>query len=169
MNKINQKNSKISLRQVGPGDNAFLKEVYAGTRPDVMDNPVFDDKQKSDFIESQFNLQDVQYRKHYRNAEFMIISEGGRDSGRLYLYEDKKEIRIMDIAILPAFRGRGTGAFLIGELQTKAIQSGKSVSIHVEENNPAKKLYDRLGFVEQGEKVNGVYQLMVWDPNQVST
>jgi len=168
MKKEKKHSSKVSLRQAQAGDIPFLKEVYAGTRPDVMDNPLFSDKQKRDFIESQFNLQDTHYRKHYRNAEFMIISEGSLDAGRFYLYESKKEMRIIDIAVLPAFRGRGHGSFLLKELQSRATHSGKSISIHVEVNNPAKKLYHRLGFKEQGEKVNGVYQLMVWNYDQVS-
>lgn len=96
----------------------------------------------------------------------MIISEGGRDMGRLYLYEGEKDVRIMDIAILPAFRGRGRGSLLIRELQTDAAASGKSLSIHVEESNRAAKLYRRLGFEEKGGKVNGVYQLMVWNPER---
>ncbi|MDH3976418.1 MAG: GNAT family N-acetyltransferase [Deltaproteobacteria bacterium] len=164
MKKRNQSSSEINLRPAGVEDVKFLKEVFAGTRPDVMENPLFKDKEKKDFINSQFNLQDVHYRKNYPGARFMIISEGGLDTGRLYLHEGKEDIRIMDIAILPPFRGRGMGSLLIRELQTQAADSEKSLSIHVEENNPAKNLYHRLGFEAQGEKVNGVYQLMVWKP-----
>lgn len=155
---------KVSLRRAKAKDIDFLKEVYAGTRPDIMKNPNFGEKDRIAFIESQFNLQDIYYRNNYPGARFMIIKEGGLDRGRLYLHEGKKDIRIMDIAILPAFRGKGTGTFIIKDLQSDASASGKSVSIHVEENNPAKSLYKRLGFKKQGEKVNGVYQLMVWHP-----
>lgn len=162
MKKGRQAVRKVSLRQAKANDMDFLKEVYAGTRPDVMENPNFGEKEKVDFIESQFKLQDVHYRSHYPGARFMIIKEGGLDRGRLYLHEGKKELRIMDIAILPTFRGRGTGSSIIRDLQSDASASGKALSIHVEVSNPAKSLYERLGFEEQGEKVNGVYQLMVW-------
>ena len=157
--------SGVNLRPARPEDMPFLKKVYAGTRPDITMNPNFGKNEKKEFINMQFNLQNIHYRNHYSGARFLIISEGGRDTGRLYLHESKEDIRIMDIAILPAFRGRGTGSKIIRNLQSDASVAGKALSIHVEENNPAKNLYHRLGFKEQGEKVNGVYQLMVWRPN----
>ncbi len=36
------------------------------------------------------------------------------------------------------------------------------LSIHVEHDNPARRLYDRLGF--QHVDTNGVYHLMEWRP-----
>ncbi len=40
--------------------------------------------------------------------------------------------------------------------------TGTRVSIHVEHDNPARRLYDRLGF--QHVDTNGVYHLMEWRP-----
>jgi ribosomal protein S18 acetylase RimI-like enzyme len=71
-----------------------------------------------------------------------------------------KEIRIMDIALLPEHRGVGIGTGLLRELQEEARAAGKSLSIHVEKFNPALRLYERLGFQPQEDK--GVYLLMVW-------
>ena len=59
---------------------------------------------------------------------------------------------------MPEFRGRGIGTALVTELFAEADASGRSVSIHVERNNPARRLYERLGFQDVGE--HGVYQLM---------
>ena len=66
----------------------------------------------------------------------------------------------MDIALLPAFRGTGLGSQILSTLQSRARQSGKPLTIHVETNNPARRLYLRLGFEEQEAK--GVYLLMRW-------
>jgi hypothetical protein len=41
------------------------------------------------------------------------------------------------------------------------------LSIHVETFNPAKRLYERLGFVVAEDK--GVYQLMTWSPEKALT
>ncbi len=59
---------------------------------------------------------------------------------------------------MPEFRGRGIGTALVTELFAEADASGRSVSIHVESNNPARRLYERLGFQDVGE--HGVYKLM---------
>ena len=78
------------------------------------------------------------------------------------MYVDRRpaDIRIVDIALVPAFRGRGIGTRLISALQDEAASAGRSVSIHVEVHNPAASLYERLGFVEVSER--GVYRRMEW-------
>ena len=89
-----------------------------------------------------------------------MIEVDGEAAGRLYVHRGTDDIRIMDIALAPAFRGRGIGTGLLRELMAEAGASGRSLSIHVELNNPARRLYDRLGFVPAGE--HGVYVLMRW-------
>lgn len=87
-----------------------------------------------------------------------MIVAGGEPAGRLYVARWEDEIRIVDIALLPEHRGRGVGTALLRELIEEADAAGKPLSIHVEQNNPARPLYDRLGFEEAGEF--GVYVLM---------
>ncbi len=87
-----------------------------------------------------------------------MIVAGGRPAGRLYVARWEDEIRIVDIALLPEHRGNGLGTALLRELIEEADAAGKPLSIHVEQNNPARPLYDRLGFEEAGEF--GVYVLM---------
>lgn len=87
-----------------------------------------------------------------------MIEAGGRPAGRLYVARWVDEIRIVDIALLPEFRGRGLGSALLRDLIEESEAAGKPLSIHVEMNNPARPLYDRLGFQEAGEF--GVYVLM---------
>ncbi len=95
-----------------------------------------------------------------KGASFDVIEVDGERTGRLYVYRGEKDIRIMDIAVAPSFRGRGIGTALIEELIEEARASQRSVSVHVEMQNPARALYDRLGFVAVGE--HGVYVLMEW-------
>jgi ribosomal protein S18 acetylase RimI-like enzyme len=89
-----------------------------------------------------------------------VIELDGERAGRLYVHRGEEDIRIMDIALAPAYRGRGIGTALLEELMAEARSSGRSLSIHVELQNPARSLYDRLGFVPVGE--HGVYVLMEW-------
>lgn len=84
-----------------------------------------------------------------------MIVVGGESAGRLYVARWKEELRIVDIALLPDFRGRGVGTALLRRLMDEADAAGKPLSIHVEVNNPARSLYDRLGFEEVEDR--GVY------------
>jgi ribosomal protein S18 acetylase RimI-like enzyme len=77
------------------------------------------------------------------------------------------EFRIVDIAVLPEFRGRGTGTMLLNGILAEADEAGVPVRIHVERFNPALSLYERLGFREVGD--TGVYVLLERAPNGVES
>jgi len=63
------------------------------------------------------------------------------------LTEDLPErLHIIDISILPSFQGNGVGSYLISNLQQKAKEENKPVILQVLHTNPARNLYERLGF-----------------------
>lgn len=54
---------------------------------------------------------------------------------------------IQDIYVEPAWRGRGIGAALLGCVAALALERGSPlVELTVREDNPARRLYGRLGF-----------------------
>jgi N-acetylglutamate synthase-like GNAT family acetyltransferase len=75
-----------------------------------------------------------------------VILAGGEPVGRLYLDRTEKQIAILDIGVLPAFRKRGIATEIVRRLQGEAITSSKSVCIYIEAFNPADKLFGELGF-----------------------
>ena len=148
------------LRSATADDTDFLRGVYAGTRTEELALTDWTDAQKAAFCRQQFDAQDAHYRAHYPTSEFSIIENGTAAIGRLYVDRWDKEIRVMDISILPEFRGAGVGTQLLRGLQDEARAAGKSLSIHVEKFNPALRLYERLGFKPIEDK--GVFLLMSW-------
>ena len=80
--------------------------------------------------------------------------------GRLYVARWPTEIRIVDIALLPEHRNRGTGSALLAGLMEEAATAVKPLTIHVERFNPALGLYQRLGFSAVADE--GVYLLLRW-------
>jgi ribosomal protein S18 acetylase RimI-like enzyme len=155
---------QYQLRAATDADREFLCAVYGSTRTEELSAVPWEEGVKQAFIEQQFSAQDAHYKAHYQGATFDVIEVTDQPAGRLYLHRGRSDIRIMDIALLPAFRGQGIGTAVFQALMHEAGNSGRSVSIHVEANNPARTLYDRLGFVRAGE--HGVYLLMEWrQPN----
>ncbi|MGH2397294.1 MAG: GNAT family N-acetyltransferase, partial [bacterium] len=71
-------------------------------------------------------------------------------------------IRLMDLALLPAYRGRGIGSSLLDALLAEGQRAGKPVTIHVEKLNRALRLYERLGFRRIADR--GVYWFLEWRP-----
>ena len=148
----------MRLRPVLDCDRPFLVELYGSVREEELAQVDWDDGARSAFVEQQFSAQDAHYRTNYPGATLDVIEVDGERAGRLYVHRGPGDIRIMDIALMPCFRGRGTGTQLLRELIEEADASGQKLSIHVEMNNPARSLYERLGFRPAGE--HGVYVLM---------
>ena len=155
------------LRAVEEGDRDFLVELYASTREEELALVDWDAATKAAFVEQQFAAQDAHYRRNYPGATLDVVEEDGERAGRLYVHRGASDIRIMDIVLAPDFRGRGIGTRLLRELIAEAEDSGRKLSIHVEVNNPARALYDRLGFRSAGE--HGVYLLLEREPAQLKT
>ena len=68
----------------------------------------------------------------------------------------------MDVALLPAYRGRGVGTQLLEQILAEGRQLNLPVTIHVERFNHALRLYERLGFRVEEDK--GVYLFLKWTP-----
>ena len=148
----------VRLRQAAGADRAVLVELYGSVREPELAHVPWDDAQKRAFVEHQFSAQDAHYREHYPGATIDVVEVDGEPAGRLYVHRGPSDIRSMDIALAPPFRGRGIGTALLRSLMDEAQESGRKLSIHVEQNNPARRLYERLGFEPAGE--HGVYVLM---------
>jgi ribosomal protein S18 acetylase RimI-like enzyme len=153
----------VRLRPVEDADRPFLVSLYGSTREEELRQVDWDDELKRAFVAQQFSAQDLHYRQNYPGATLDLIEVDGERAGRLYVHRGPSDIRIMDIALAPPYRGRGIGTELLGVLIAEADESGRKLSIHVEMNNPARSLYDRLGFRPAGE--HGVYLLLERPPS----
>ncbi len=152
----------IVLRPTGPTDEELLRRIYRSTRVEELALLDWDDDQKRAFVGSQFEAQRRSYEENYAGATFQVIVVDDEDAGRLYVARWPDEIRIIDISLLPEYRNIGIGTVLLGQLQAEGARAGRRVSIHVERLNPARRLYDRLGFAAVADR--GVYVLMAWNP-----
>jgi ribosomal protein S18 acetylase RimI-like enzyme len=159
---IGDVNASLALRPITPADRELLYRIYAGTRAEELAVTGWDDSQKAAFLQMQFDAQHRYYMENYRDARFQVIEWDRAPVGRLYLVRWSDEIRIIDIALMPEYRGRGLGTQLVRNIQADARQAGLPVTIHVERFNPALSLYARLGFHVVEDK--GVYLLLKWTP-----
>lgn len=156
-------------------DTGFTALVYASTRIEELANTGWSRAQLEAFLTQQHNAQHHHYITHYPGLQRYAIvdasgdggsgggSGGAEDVGRLYLYPGRRDLRIVDIALLPGARGRGIGAALLADVKADAAARALRVSIHVERNNPARRLYERMGFTVV-KAANDVYDLMAWHP-----
>jgi len=153
----------VQLRPESTADIPFLQQLYASARAREMAQVQhWTQGQKREFLDGQFAAQRAYYRQHYPEASYDVIERDGVPIGRLYVAGMRREVILMDITLLDAERNGGLGTALVQALQSRAVDEGKIASLHVEDENPARRLYDRLGFVEVAAVT--FYKLMHWVP-----
>ncbi len=150
----------IALRPATPADEPHLRRVYASTRADEMAMVPWSAEQKQAFCDMQFDAQDRHYRAQHPRARFDVVTVGDQAAGRLTVDRERDQFDVVDIALLPEFRGRGVATALLSDLQNEARAGGLPVVLRVEVNNRAAELYRRLGFVET--RALGIHLEMTW-------
>lgn len=135
-----------SLRPAESADETFLETVYAETRRGELAVLNWSRQQENDFFRMQFRLQNQTYKMQFPDADYLVIELNKVPVGSL-IVERGGEIRLINIALLPEFRCRGIGTFLLKQLQTEAKTANKPLTLHVlKTNDRAASLYKRSGF-----------------------
>lgn len=151
----------ITFRPASSADRPFIEALYAESRQQELEATGWTAPEKADFCRSQFEAQAAHYRAQFPECEYLVIENDGVPIGRLYKDRRPDEIRVVDITLLESERGHGIGGGIMQSVLDEAASNGIMVRIHVEKSNPARRLYDRLGFkiVAEGE----VYDLLAWN------
>jgi ribosomal protein S18 acetylase RimI-like enzyme len=153
----------ITCRPFAEADLPFVAELYVSTRSEEMALAQWPVATKLDFLLQQHRAQHAHYSLHHADAQWSIIERHGEAIGRLYLRDEPDRLHIIDISLIPQSRGQGIGEAILSDIADRARVEAKVVSIHVEKNNPARSLYQRLGFAVTEDR--GVYDFMELAPS----
>lgn len=153
---------RVELRPVIlPDDENFLQDVYATTRDDVQYLP-WDESLKREFILMQYRAQKAHYDEYYKNSVHYIVIYDGRPAGRYWMDYGKEDIRLVDMSILPEYRGHGIGTELFKYAFERSGELGLPCVLHVMKEHRSIPMYKRLGFRIIGE--TGVHDKMERPP-----
>lgn len=150
--------ARLSLRPIEDTDRGRIAEIYATTRAHELARVPWSDEQKRAFTDSQSRQQEVHYGLHYPGAERLLVEATGEAIGRIYV-DTAAEVRLMEVTLLPPWRNRGIGTQLTRIVLEYADMLRLPASLHVEPFNPAKRMYERLGFVVS--EARGLYEFML--------
>jgi len=148
----------LLFRPAMDADLPFLARLYASTRADELALLPWSGEQKAAFVDMQFRAQHHDYARNFPDADRLVILRAGAPVGRLYVEVRGDDLHIIDIAFLDEHRRHGLGTALMLDLFDEAAAGAKAVTIYVEKNNPALRLYHRLGFVRVDD--HGIYDFM---------
>ncbi|GLQ86465.1 GNAT family N-acetyltransferase [Dyella flagellata] len=155
----------IGLRCATPEDLPFLRQLYGELRADELRMTGWPASACEAFLGSQFALQHRHFVSYYADADFLMVESGGTLIGRYYLLRQNTYFTVVDIALLPSWRGRGIGGALLQWAQSLA-HAGQAcgIDLHVDvRNTAAHRLYARLGFVDVEQE--SPYIRMRWEAN----
>lgn len=97
-----------------------------------------------------------EYEVGNRDAVLMVAALNGRLTGYVCARFFLDIVHIMDIAVIPGERGRGTGAILLDNVLReilKARPDTEHITLEVRASNTAAiTLYKKFGFVETGRR-----------------
>jgi ribosomal protein S18 acetylase RimI-like enzyme len=136
----------LSVRPMTDADLPFIAALYASTRAEELAATGWPEAMKRAFLDQQHQAQHRHYANAYPDMDWLIVERAGAPVGRLYLDAGGRELRIVDISLLPQARGQGFGTALLRDVIRQGRASRRPVALSVLRGNPARRLYARLGF-----------------------
>jgi ribosomal protein S18 acetylase RimI-like enzyme len=131
-----------------PDDLAFLQLVYASTREQDLRLLGWsaDDPAGREFLRMQFEAQARHYAHAWAKAHSMVVLANGQPAGRFITDRSLARIHIVDISLLPGFRGLGVGGTLVSGVLRDADAASLPVACEVATANSARGFWEHLGF-----------------------
>ncbi len=102
------------------------------------------------------------FRQNFRPDHVQVIVLDGHDAGLLHVVRSPEEIRLVNIQISPEFQNRGLGTEVMHRLLAEARREKLPLRLQVLKVNPARRLYERIGFTVAGE--TETHFQMRWTP-----
>jgi ribosomal protein S18 acetylase RimI-like enzyme len=91
------------------------------------------------------------FRAGFDPARVAVIVVSGEPIGLLRVDQRVDEVFLASVELAPEVQRRGLGGDIVRSVLKEAAQRGVPVRLHVFHQNPARRLYERLGFHSVGE------------------
>ncbi|MCF7689783.1 MAG: GNAT family N-acetyltransferase [Cephaloticoccus sp.] len=106
--------------------------------------------------------QTARFHANFDASEIQIIRLDGKDVGYVAVDYGESEIRLFNIMVLPTHQNQRLGTNVMLSLLAAAREKQIPLSLQVLKVNPARTLYERLGFAVMGE--TPTHYQMRWSP-----
>jgi ribosomal protein S18 acetylase RimI-like enzyme len=150
----------LELRDASGHDEPWLKQLFLASQPAIEALAALPGDIGEALVAMQYSARQAHFQAHWPRAVQRVIEwRGGHESGHapgwqpvgaLWADEGAEGIHVLDIAVLPAWRGQGIGTRCLQGLIARAAHRQVPVTLLVAPHNPARRLYERLGFVPAG-------------------
>jgi GNAT superfamily N-acetyltransferase len=140
------------IRRGGPQDVPFLRDMLHHAYYWRENNPEMEDLPVARYVSGwgrQGDASVIALEDHWPVGAAWYRLFKASDPGYGFIDEQTPEL---SIAVVPSKRGHGLGSKLLEALLKRAKEDGfKALSLSVEPDNPALRLYEKYGFRKVGE------------------
>jgi len=152
----------IAVREATNSDDSFLRTLYRSIREPERAWVPWSDDEWGRFVDLQFQARSASYSHQFPELLRYILETDGNPRESIWIHETPQELRLVDLALLPEVRNQGIGTAALKDIQSDATKRSRPVVLHVYSDNPALRLYQRMGFstVRQSDGRNE----MRWQP-----
>jgi ribosomal protein S18 acetylase RimI-like enzyme len=154
------------LRRCDASDDAFLYDVFVTTwQSEVAALP--NQNLAQHVLRIQHIAQERRFASGFPGHERYVVLDGDEPAGRLYVDQSGQDVALLDLTLLPAFRGHGLGSAVVRDLLTEAGREDRKVTLRVPRRQiRATDFYTRLGF--RLVSVDDVDNFFDWEPLTVA-
>ncbi len=133
----------LSLRRAVPADEGFLLSLRQQTMTEHL-------KRAGEPTTQEAHRE----RMRHRFGDIRIVLLDGEAVGMVKAYRDSDAWILHQVQILPSRQGSGVGRWVVEGVIADATAAGLPVRLSVLDGNPARRLYERLGFRAVGRDGN---------------
>jgi GNAT superfamily N-acetyltransferase len=126
---------QVALRPALPQDFEYCRRLYFAEMKWIIEELHLDQA-----------AQEAGFQQEWDPSQVRIIARDGADIGWLQTITQAHELFIAQIFVDHAFQRKGIGTEVVKHVISEARQFSHAVRLNVVKINPAKRLYERLGF-----------------------
>ena len=145
---------ELTLRAARIGDYDFALALYLeSVKPLLLALERWDEERILSRFSDGFKLEQIK-----------VLRRAGGDIGWMQVSETEEEMHLDQLHLIDGARNQKIGTHLIRMLQDRARAADKPLALNVIRGNPAKALYERLGFRTDGGDEEKIRMLWSGEP-----
>jgi GNAT superfamily N-acetyltransferase len=126
---------QLAFRAATPQDFAFCQRLYFAEGRWLIEKLGLDEARQTESFAQEWAV-----------AEVRIIVAAGHDAGWLQLATKGEALFLKQLYLDRSFHNQGIGTWVVKSIIAEAASAGQAVILGVAKINPARRLYERLGF-----------------------
>lgn len=142
----------LTWRPRTDADLGLVRALFAASRRAELAHLPDGDAGRDGFIDLQLRARDHHRDATRPGASLGILTVDDVPVGQLDLHRTEGAVEVLEVAVVPGLQGHGLGGAALGHVAGRADAAGLAVQLHVEPANPARRLYERLGFLVTGKE-----------------